>query len=61
MLGDGDPAASVEGTAFDLLRSMTGRRSANQIRSLDWDGDADLFVPAFEFGPFTFPVADIVE
>jgi hypothetical protein len=40
---------------------MTGRRSASQIRALDWDGDVELFVPAFEFGPFNFPERDLVE
>ena len=61
VVGDGEPAASVEGSSFDVLRAMTGRRSANQIRALDWDGDADLFVPAFGYGPFTLPETDLVE
>lgn len=61
VLGEGAPAASVEGPAFELFRAMTGRRSERQIRSLKWDGDVDLFVPAFEFGPFTLPAADLVE
>lgn len=61
VLGDGEPAARVEGSPFELLRSMTGRRSAAQIRGLQWDGDVDAFLPAFEFGPFTLPQADLVE
>jgi len=61
VVGTGEPAASVEGSAFDLLRAMTGRRSANQIRALGWDGDVDLFIPAFEFGPFILPENDLVE
>jgi uncharacterized protein (TIGR03083 family) len=59
--GDGEPVASVEGAPFDVFRAMTGRRSADQIRALDWDGDVDLFVPAFEFGPFTLPATHLVE
>jgi len=59
--GEGEPAAAVEGSPFELFRAMTGRRSANQIRGLQWDGDADLFVPAFEFGPFTLPASDLIE
>jgi uncharacterized protein (TIGR03083 family) len=59
--GDGEPAATLSGTPFDLLRAMTGRRSSAQVRALDWDGDADVFIPAFEFGPFTFPAADLAE
>ena len=61
VVGDGEPAASVEGSPFDVFRAMTGRRSANQIRALDWDGDADVFVPAFGYGPFTLPETDLVE
>ena len=59
--GDGDPAASLHGSPFDLFRAMTGRRSAGQLRAAQWEGDADVFVPAFEFGPFTFAAADIQE
>jgi len=59
--GDGDPAATLDGSPFELFRALTGRRSADQIRALDWDGDAEVFVPAFEFGPFTLPAADLVE
>jgi uncharacterized protein (TIGR03083 family) len=61
VVGDGDPVASLEGTPFELLRAMTGRRSATQVRALAWEGDAELFIPAFEFGPFTFPSEDVVE
>jgi len=59
--GDGEPAATVEGPPFDLFRALTGRRSAAQVRALNWEGDTDVFVSAFEFGPFTFPAADLVE
>jgi uncharacterized protein (TIGR03083 family) len=59
--GDGNPAASVEGPPFELFRALTGRRSEAQVRALRWEGDVDVFVPAFEFGPFTFPAADLVE
>jgi len=59
--GDGEPAATVEGSAFELFRALTGRRSASQIRSLNWEGDAGAFVSAFEFGPFTFPAVELAE
>ena len=61
VVGDGDPAAELEGSPFDLFRAMTGRRSAEQIRSYGWTGDADMFLPAFQFGPFTTPSTDLVE
>jgi len=59
--GDGEPAATVQGSAFELFRALTGRRSADQVRGLDWDGDLEVFLPAFEFGPFTFPANDLIE
>jgi uncharacterized protein (TIGR03083 family) len=61
IVGNGEPAASLEGSPFELFRAMTGRRSERQVRALQWEGDADLFVPAFEFGPFTFPENDLAE
>ena len=61
VVGDGDPVAELEGPPFDLFRAMTGRRSAEQIRSYGWTGDADMFLPAFQFGPFTTPSTDLVE
>ena len=61
VVGKGEPAGSLEASPFDLFRAMTGRRSENQVRRLQWEGDVDAFVPAFEFGPFTFPTTDLVE
>jgi hypothetical protein len=61
VVGEGEPAASVAGSAFDLFRAVTGRRSEAQIRKLRWDGDVDTFVPAFQFGPFTFSPTDLAE
>lgn len=39
VLGEGEPSATVRLSAFDLLRAVGGRRSAAQLRSLDWDGE----------------------
>jgi uncharacterized protein (TIGR03083 family) len=61
VVGNGDPAASLEGPPFELFRAMTGRRSERQVRGLQWEGDVELLMPAFEFGPFTFPENDLVE
>ena len=37
----------------DLLRSVTGRRTADEIKSLDWAGaDSSPWLPAFEIGHF---------
>jgi len=53
--------AAVEGSPFELLRALTGRRSAAQIRTLFWSVDPEPYLPAFEFGPFTIARTDIDE
>jgi uncharacterized protein (TIGR03083 family) len=58
---DGRPVASVSADRFELLRALTGRRSASQLRQLKWDGDPEPYLPAFEWGPFHVPPADVVE
>ena len=55
------PAVSVSADRFELLRALTGRRSAAQLRGLKWDGDPEPYLPAFEWGPFHVPAADVVE
>ncbi len=50
--GEGEPVATVTASAFDLLRACSGRRTLDEIRSLDWEGDVDAVLPAFTFGPF---------
>ena len=50
--GDGEPAARVRATEFELLRSFSGRRTVEQVRSLDWDGDPKPYLGALTFGPF---------
>jgi len=49
--GDDEPAATVRGTPFELLRALTGRRSAEQIRALDWSGDAEPYLAVFAAYP----------
>ncbi len=45
VVGAGEVVASVSGPAFELLRALSGRRSAAQIGALGWTGDAATFVP----------------
>ena len=45
--GNGEPAATVHGTRFELFRSLTGRRSQDQVRALKWEGDPEPFLPYF--------------
>ena len=59
--GEGEPAAVLRGSRFDVVRACTGRRSRAQVEAMDWSGDHAAFVDALEFGPFTFPPSDITE
>lgn len=42
VLGAGEPVRVLRTDRFELLRSITGRRSRDQVRALDVDCDADL-------------------
>jgi uncharacterized protein (TIGR03083 family) len=46
-VGKGEPTATVTADAFDLQRSLFGRRSLDQIRALQWDGDPEPYLPVF--------------
>jgi uncharacterized protein (TIGR03083 family) len=58
--GTGEPGATLTVDRFDLLRSASGRRTADQIAALDWGGtDPAPWLPAFAYGPFTLPEAPV--
>jgi uncharacterized protein (TIGR03083 family) len=60
--GDEEAAGNqLEGEPFELFRAMTGRRSPSQIRAYAWTCDPDVYLAAFDFGPFTTRSADLVE
>jgi uncharacterized protein (TIGR03083 family) len=59
--GDRVPEATVEASEFNLFRALTGRRSLDQVRRFTWTGDAERYLPAFEFGPFKPSAVDIDE
>jgi uncharacterized protein (TIGR03083 family) len=46
-VGSGEPVVTVTADAFDLQRSLFGRRSLDQIRALQWDGDSEPYLPVF--------------
>ena len=51
-LGEGAPAATLKTSSFELFRIVFGRRTADQVRSLDWDGDPEPWAEKlFVFGP----------
>ena len=60
VLGAGEPATTVRTSKFEFLRAFTGRRSVEQVRAFDTEGeplDSIIF-----FGDFFSPAAhDIVE
>ena len=37
--GDGAVTAELSGSAFDLLRALTGRRGVESVLAMDWEGD----------------------
>jgi uncharacterized protein (TIGR03083 family) len=48
--GDGEPGASVAADRFELVRALSGRRSRDQIRVFDWEGDPEPYlalIPAY--------------
>ena len=57
--GDGEPAIELVGSAFELLRAFSGRRSADQVRAMDWSGDAEPYLAVVT--PYGMPDHDIIE
>lgn len=53
--GEGPCVATVAGDRIDLLRSLSGRRTAAQIAALSWSADPAPWLPAFAWGPFVLP------
>jgi len=43
--GDDAPTLAVTGSPFELLRSLTGRRTADEVAALEWSGDPSAYVP----------------
>ncbi len=55
IVGDGEervagsavPTATVRASRFELIRALSGRRDAEQIRCFEWDGDPDPYLGVF--------------
>lgn len=45
--GGPDPVATVRAPRFELFRALSGRRSPDQVRAYDWDGDPEPFLELF--------------
>jgi hypothetical protein len=62
--GDGPTRARLTAEPFDVLRMLSARRSARQIRAQQWEGDADGFVTLLRsgfVGGYSLPVDDLIE
>lgn len=46
-LGEGPPSAVLCASPFELTMALTGRRTEEQIRALDWDGDPSQYLDIF--------------
>lgn len=57
--GDGVPEAEVAGSRFELFRALTGRRSPDQVRGLQWNGDAEKYLAIFS--AYGNPSAPVIE
>lgn len=57
--GKEEVSGSVEADAFELLRSLTGRRTHNQVRSFSWSVDPGPYLPIFSM--YGLPGSDIQE
>ncbi len=53
--GDGEPVAVARGSRMELYRSITGRRTYEQIRQVNWSAEPGPWLPAFCWGPFRPP------
>lgn len=50
--GPSDALLRLEGSPFDLMRALTGRRSVEQIRAMAWSGECEPVLDMFTWGPF---------
>lgn len=58
--GEGDVAATLSTSPIELFRVVAGRRSAAQVRALDWAGDPTPYLDVLSaFGPLA--PADVTE
>jgi uncharacterized protein (TIGR03083 family) len=46
-IGEGEPVATVTADPFELARAAAGRRSPDQVRAYDWEGDPEPFLTLF--------------
>ena len=52
VFGAAAPEVTLVADEFELARAFTGRRSVDQLRALNWEGDVERAITAFTWGPF---------
>lgn len=57
--GSGPPAAELAAGPFELFRTLSGRRSLEQVRALGWDGDPEPYLHLIS--PYPMPEAPLAE
>ena len=58
-LGSGTPSATLRTTDYELLRTLFGRRSLDQMMSAEWDGDPARYLDHLHL--FEPPVIELVD
>jgi uncharacterized protein (TIGR03083 family) len=58
---EGVAAMHLNAPPFELMRALSGRRSIDQLRQLDWSGDPEPFLPLFTWFVFKPAADDLVE
>ena len=53
------PRSSVRASRRDLWRSLHGRRTPEQVRSFDWDGDPTPYLDLWPGLAFSFPSVEV--
>ena len=55
--GGEEAQATVRADPFDMFRAITGRRTVDQIRAFEWDGDPEPYLAHFsQYGTRTEPL-----
>lgn len=57
-VGTGSPGVTLRTSTFELFRTLHGRRTVEQVRAMNWEGDPGPWLPTlFLFGPIDHEVA----
>ena len=57
-VGQGEPVVTLRTTTFELFRALHGRRTVEQVKAMEWEGDPGPWLPLLSIFPRT---EDVVE